>query len=158
VFILNFILVLIFAVAIIGTFIELKVVGTELVWVFLLVAWSVLNSACLVALAHWVREDADRIDTLANTTAELEESSRTRTTSQVANMSKWKHAEQEPTIKKDMLEDFVPDPRLLEKLSKKFIYPEKALKGLIEMKLSQGRTREQAIKEIEEEYSKTVRS
>jgi len=46
------------------------------------------------------------------------------------------------------------DPKLKElvgKLSEKFIYPERAVKGLIESKMRLGKTKEQAIKEIEEE-------
>lgn len=68
-------------------------------------------------------------------------------------------AREREVVKKSAREYEVLDPRrehaLAEKLSlsKKFIFPEKALKGLIEQKLSQGKTREQALKEIEEEFS-----
>lgn len=43
------------------------------------------------------------------------------------------------------------DQNLVEKLSKKYLHPEQALKYLIDLKMSQGKTREQATKEIEEE-------
>jgi len=43
------------------------------------------------------------------------------------------------------------DQQLVEKLSKKYLHPEQALKYCIEQKMRRGKTREQAIKEIEQE-------
>ena len=43
------------------------------------------------------------------------------------------------------------DQMLVERLSKKYLHPEQALKYWLDVKMRQGKTREQAIKEIEEE-------
>lgn len=43
------------------------------------------------------------------------------------------------------------DQKLVEKLSKKYLHPEAALKYSIELKMRHGKTKEQAIKEIEQE-------
>ena len=45
----------------------------------------------------------------------------------------------------------VIDQKLVEKLSKKYLHPELALKCLVDRKMRQGKKREQAIREIEEE-------
>jgi hypothetical protein len=45
----------------------------------------------------------------------------------------------------------VTDQNLVEKLSKKYLHPEQALNYWIDLKMRRGKTREQAIKEIEEE-------
>ena len=45
----------------------------------------------------------------------------------------------------------VTDQNLVEKLSKKYLHPQQALNYWIDSKMRRGRTREQAIKEIEEE-------
>jgi hypothetical protein len=43
------------------------------------------------------------------------------------------------------------DQVLVERLSKKYLHPEQALKYWIDQKMRRGKTREQAIKEIAEE-------
>jgi hypothetical protein len=43
------------------------------------------------------------------------------------------------------------EQKLVQRMSKKYLHPEMALKYWIDLKMRHGKTREQAIKEIEEE-------
>jgi len=130
VLLVNFIVILVLAAIALQALIE---VGQGFSWTSLFIIWAVVTDLCLVAIAYWVARDGERIDDMTTAISKLERPPAT-------------------PPERVGVENEGLDPRLVEKLSKKFIYPEKALKGLVEMKMSQGKTREQAVKEIEQEY------
>jgi hypothetical protein len=111
--------------------------GIQYSWLNLFVIWMVLTAFCLVAVSLWVAQDGGDISLIQHKISELTQSARKE--------------KEEPTSVESPATTEIIDQNLLEKLSKKYLHPEQALKHLIDLKTRQGKTREQAIKEIEEE-------
>jgi hypothetical protein len=134
VFLINFIFALITAII---AFISIAQLGPQYSWLNLIVIWGVLTAFCLTAISLWVAQDGGDISLIQRRISELTQSA--------------KKESREPTPVESPAKAEVVDQNLLEKLSKKYLHPEQALKHLIDVKMSQGKTRDQAIKEIEEE-------
>lgn len=111
--------------------------GEQYSWANLFVIWVVLTAFCLVAVSLWVAQDGGDISLIQRKISEMTQSAK-------------KENEVTPSVESPATTEII-DQNLVEKLSKKYLNPEQALKHLIDLKTKQGKTREQAIKEIEEE-------
>lgn len=134
VFLINFIFVLISAII---AFTAIAQLGVQYSWLNLFIVWGVLTAFCLVAVSLWVAQDGGDISLIQHEISELTQSA--------------KKEKEEPTSVESPTTTELIDRNLVEKLSKKYVHPEQALKHLIDLKTKQGKTREQALKEIEEE-------
>ncbi len=134
VFLINFIFVLVGAIF---AFMSIAQLGEQYSWANLFVIWVILTAFCLVAVSLWVAQDGGDISLIQRKISEMTQSAK-------------KENEVTPSVESPATTETI-DQNLVEKLSKKYLNPEQALKHLIDLKTKQGKTREQAIKEIEEE-------
>jgi hypothetical protein len=134
VFLINFIFILISAIF---AFIAIIQLGVQYSWLNLIIIWDVVSASCLVALSLWVAQDGGDISLLQAKISELIQSA--------------KKENKQPTPVESPSTIETSDQNLVEKLSKTYLHPQQALKHLIDLKMNQGKTREQALKEIEEE-------
>ena len=114
-------------------------------------------------MASWAAKDAKRVDELTASIEELERRLADQLPRKIVEQPvedaeeataalRLKAKERRERVAIETAKSATLDPRLVEKFSKKFLYPEKALRSLIENRMREGKTREQALKEIEEEH------
>ena len=151
--IVNFLLSLGFALYGVSIIAQSAIMDPLLMAVFM---WAVLSGFCNVCVVYWVAEEGPTGAGDSDASWRLEK--RMKAVEKklgidvgLSNLQGTREERVEPVRAAELT---IWEHELVEKLRKKgFSYPEKALDGYIRGKMTSGKTREQAIKEIDEEYS-----